>query len=159
MREIHLLSQLLAGAKVRNALGEHGNRLARPGIAADPRFTDTQKEGTKAPDLNALSMARSGSTQPPPSSSERSNRNILLMRWFVRRGLLDADEAHAMHEWHNDGGFSLDAAERIPAWDRAGLEQRLGNIAWPQSRTAIPMERITAADAWHQFFYLPPVAQ
>ncbi len=65
----------------------------------------------------------------------RVSRRVL--RWFVRRGLLDPADARAMHEWHNDGGFSPDAAVRIPGWDRAGLERRLGNIAWPQSRTAI----------------------
>ena len=33
-----------------------------------------------------------------------------VLRWFVRRGWLEADEARAMRDWHNDGGFSLDAA-------------------------------------------------
>ena len=28
-----------------------------------------------------------------------------VLRWFVRRGWLEADEACAMRDWHNDGGF------------------------------------------------------
>ena len=75
-----------------------------------------------------------------------------VLRWFLRRGWLDPDDARAMRDWHNDGGFSLDAAVRISAWDRAGLDRRLGDIARPQSRTTIQMEKITAADAWHRFF-------
>ena len=59
----------------------------------------------------------------------RVSRRVL--RWFVRRGLLDPDDARAMREWHNDGGFSLDAAVRIPAWDRAGLERLLRYCARP----------------------------
>ncbi len=35
-----------------------------------------------------------------------------VLRWFVRRGWLDPDDARAMRDWHNDGGFSLDAAVR-----------------------------------------------
>jgi len=41
-----------------------------------------------------------------------------VLRWFVRRGWLDPDEARAMRDWHNDGGFSLDAGVRIPEWDQ-----------------------------------------
>ena len=47
----------------------------------------------------------------------RVSRRVL--RWFVRWGLLDPDDARAMREWHNDGGFSLDAAVRIPACAKA----------------------------------------
>ncbi len=68
-------------------------------------------------ELPALSQADIAAIQT------RVSRRVL--RWFVRRGLLDADEARAMGEWHNDGGFSLDAAVRIPGWDRAGLERLL----------------------------------
>jgi len=59
-----------------------------------------------------------------------------VLRWFVRRGWLEADEARAMRDWHNDGGFSLDAAVRIPGWDRAGLERLLhiGEINVPLHR-------------------------
>ena len=54
MRKIHPLAHLLAGAKVRDALGEYFNQLARPGVASDPRLAGTQREGTKAADLDAF---------------------------------------------------------------------------------------------------------
>ncbi len=71
-----------------------------------------------------------------------------VLRWFVRCGLLDADDAHAMHEWHNDGGFSLDAAVRIPGWDRAGLERVL--------RCAITQNSLKAITGALSFGYARP---
>ena len=68
-------------------------------------------------ELPALSQADIAAIQ------SRISRRVL--RWFVRRGLLDTDDARSLRDWHNDGGFSLDAAVRIPAWDRAGLERLL----------------------------------
>ena len=47
-----------------------------------------------------------------------------VLRWFVRRGWIDPDEARAMRNWHNDGGLSLDAGVHIPGWDH-GLERLL----------------------------------
>ena len=73
----------------------------------------------------------------------RVSRRVL--RWFVRRGLLDADDAQAMREWHNDGGFSLDAAVRIPGWDRAGLERLLRYCARPP----FALDRLEAIDDEH----------
>ena len=52
-------------------------------------------------ELPALSKADIAAIQT------RVSRRVL--RWFVRRGWLDPDDARAMREWHNDGGFSLDA--------------------------------------------------
>ena len=68
-----------------------------------------------------------------------------VLRWFVRRGWLEADEARAMRDWHNDGGFSLDAAVRIPAWDRAGLERLLRYCARPP----FALDRLEAIDDEH----------
>ena len=73
-----------------------------------------------------------------------------VLRWFVRRGWLDADDAHAMHEWHNDGGFSLDAAVRIPGWDRAGLERLLRYCARPP----FALEHLEAIDNAHLRYHL-----
>ena len=39
----------------------------------------------------------------------------------MRRGWLEADEARAMRDWHNDGGFSLDARchdRHLVQWNR-----------------------------------------
>ena len=78
----------------------------------------------------------------------RLSRRVL--RWFVRRGLLDTDDARAMRDWHNDGGFSLDAAVRIPAWDRAGLERLLRYCARPP----FALDRIEAVDDAHLRYHL-----
>ena len=43
-----------------------------------------------------------------------------VLRWFVRAGHLDAAEARDMARWRHAGGFSLEAAVRIEAEDRAG---------------------------------------
>lgn len=68
-----------------------------------------------------------------------------VLRWFVRRGWLDTDDARAMREWHSDGGFSLDASVRIPGWDRAGLERLLRYCARP----TFALERLEAIDDEH----------
>ena len=48
-----------------------------------------------------------------------------VLRWFVRQGYLDKEDAKEMEQWNNGGGFSLDASVRIEADDRAGLERLL----------------------------------
>jgi hypothetical protein len=73
-----------------------------------------------------------------------------VLRWFVRRGWLDPDEARAMRDWHNDGGFSLDATVRIPAWDRAGLERLLRYCARPP----FALDRLEAVDDEHLRYHL-----
>jgi hypothetical protein len=54
-----------------------------------------------------------------------------LLRLFVRRGLLPADDARAMAQWQHGGGFSVDASVRIEAADRAGRERLLRYCARP----------------------------
>lgn len=54
-----------------------------------------------------------------------------LLRGFVRRGLLPADDAQAMAQWEHGGGFSVDASVRIEAADRAGRERLLRYCARP----------------------------
>jgi len=48
-----------------------------------------------------------------------------LLRVFVRRGRLPADDAQAMAQWQHGAGFSVDASVRIEAADRAGRERPL----------------------------------
>ena len=48
-----------------------------------------------------------------------------VLRWFVRQGYLDKDDAKDMAQWSNGGGFSVDASVRVEADDRAGLERLL----------------------------------
>ncbi len=62
-----------------------------------------------------------------------------VLRWFVRRGLLDADDARAMREWHNDGGF-LGASRSMPRcgfrvvgspgpWEARGHREARGQVS------------------------------
>jgi hypothetical protein len=54
-----------------------------------------------------------------------------LLRVFVRRGLLPADDAQAMGQWQHGGGFSVDGSVGIEAADRAGRERLLRYCARP----------------------------
>jgi hypothetical protein len=54
-----------------------------------------------------------------------------VLRWFARRGWLDADDHHEMLGWAGGGGFSLDGSVRIEAEDRVGLERVLSDCARP----------------------------
>ena len=45
-----------------------------------------------------------------------------VLRWFARSGLIERDDVREMLAWENSG-FSLDAAVRVGAQDRAGLER------------------------------------
>ena len=54
-----------------------------------------------------------------------------LLRVFVRRGLLPADDAQAMGQWQHGGGFSVDASVRLEAADRAARERLLRYCARP----------------------------
>ena len=46
-----------------------------------------------------------------------------VLRTFVRRGLIDKDDAAEMRAWAHDGGFSVDGSVRIEGTDRVGLER------------------------------------
>jgi putative transposase len=58
-------------------------------------------------------------------------RTPALLRLFVRRGLLPADDARAMAQWQHGGGFSVDGLVRIAAANRAGRERLLRYCARP----------------------------
>ncbi len=66
-----------------------------------------------------------------------------VLRWFVRHGYLDKDDAKEMGQWNNGGGFSVDASVRIEANDRAGLERLLRYCARPP----FALERLQSIDA------------
>ena len=73
-----------------------------------------------------------------------------VLRWFVRQGYLDKDDAKDMAEWSNGGGFSVDASVRIEADDRAGLERLLRYCARPP----FALERLEAIDAQRLIYHL-----
>ena len=54
-----------------------------------------------------------------------------------------------MRDWHNDGGFSLDAAVQIPGWDRAGFERLLRYCARPP----FALELLEAIDDEHLIYH------
>jgi hypothetical protein len=43
-----------------------------------------------------------------------------VLRTFVKRGLIDKDDASEMRAWAHDGGFSVDGSVRIEGADRTG---------------------------------------
>ncbi|MFE8032667.1 transposase, partial [Thiohalocapsa marina] len=55
---------------------------------------------------------------------------VRVLRWFARSDLIEPDDAREMLAWDNSG-FSLDAAVRVGAHDRAGLERLLRYRARP----------------------------
>ena len=55
---------------------------------------------------------------------------IRVLRWFARGGLIEPDDVREMRAWENSG-FSLDAAVRVGAHDRTGLEGLLRDCAQP----------------------------
>jgi len=68
-----------------------------------------------------------------------------LLRAALRRGLMSADDAQTMANWEHGGGFSVDAAVRIEAHERDGLERLLRYCARP----AFALERLREIDTGH----------
>jgi len=54
-----------------------------------------------------------------------------VLKLLVRRAALEPEQAQAIGQWDNSGGFSVDASVRVEAWDRAGLERLLRYCARP----------------------------
>ncbi len=65
-----------------------------------------------------------------------------MLRAVERRGLLTPEDAQAMAAWEHGGGFSVDAAVRIEAFDRDALERLLRVCARP----AFALERLRELD-------------
>ncbi len=56
---------------------------------------------------------------------------VCVLRLVARRGLITPEGPAEMRQWEHGGGFSLDAAVRIEATDRKGLERLLRYCARP----------------------------
>ncbi|TVR59848.1 MAG: hypothetical protein EA422_14570 [Gemmatimonadales bacterium] len=65
---------------------------------------------------------------------------LRVLRWFVRRGLLDSTTAADMRSWRGTGGFSVDGSVRIEGEDRTGLERLVRYCA----RGPLALERLHA---------------
>jgi len=75
---------------------------------------------------------------------------VRVLRWFARSGLIEADDVREMLAWENSG-FSLDAAVRVGAHDRAGLERLLRYCARPP----FALERLELIGAERVVYRLP----
>jgi hypothetical protein len=75
---------------------------------------------------------------------------VRVLRWFARSGLIERDDVREMLAWENSG-FSLDAAVRVGAHDRAGLERLLRYCARPP----FALERLELLDAERVVYRLP----
>jgi hypothetical protein len=75
---------------------------------------------------------------------------VRVLRWFARSGLIEPEDVREMLAWENSG-FSLDAAVRVGAHDRAGLERLLRYCARP----TFALERLELLDAARVVYRLP----
>jgi len=75
---------------------------------------------------------------------------IRVLRRFARSGLIERDDVRDMLAWENSG-FFLDAAVRVGAQDRAGLERLLRYCARPP----FALERLELLDAERVIYRLP----
>ena len=74
-----------------------------------------------------------------------------VLRAFVRRGLIDKDDATEMRAWAHDGGFSVDGSVRIEGADRTALEPLLRYCARPP----FALEHLHQRDAEHLVYRNP----
>ena len=74
-----------------------------------------------------------------------------LLRSFVQRGLIDAQDAKEMNEREHGAGGSKDASVRIDGADRSGLERLLRYCARPP----FAMERLHPHGPGHLLYHCP----
>jgi hypothetical protein len=74
-----------------------------------------------------------------------------VLSTFVRRDLIDKDDAAEMRAWAHDGGFSVDGSVRIEGADRVGLERLLRYCARPP----FALEHLHQRDAEHLVYRNP----
>ena len=86
-----------------------------------------------------------GAIDPPAIATVQATLRRRLLASFVRRGLLEENDARAMAQWAHGGGFSVDGSVRIEAADRAGRERLLRYCARP----AFALERLRELDTEH----------
>jgi hypothetical protein len=87
---------------------------------------------------------------PQAPAAVAAQVRVRVLRWFARSGLIEPDDVHEMLAWENSG-FSLDAAVRVGAYDRAGVERLLRFCARPP----FSLERLELLDAERADYQLP----
>ncbi len=75
---------------------------------------------------------------------------VRVLRWLARSGLIEPDDVRELLAWENSG-FSLDAAVRVGAHDRAGLKRLLRDCARPP----FALERLERLDDERVVYRLP----
>ncbi len=75
-----------------------------------------------------------------------------ILSTFIRRGLIDKNDADVMGGWEHGGDFSMDASVCIKGADRTGLERLLRYCARPP----FTLEHLQHLDAEH-LVYLSPM--
>jgi hypothetical protein len=125
-------------------------RAASPGAPADARFggvTFVQRfgsalnaplhfhccliDGVFAAEGEGMRFYEATALDPGTVATLQGAVRGRVLELFEKDGLLDQEAAANMRGWEHAGGFSLDAAIRIEAWDRAGLERLLRYCARP----------------------------
>jgi hypothetical protein len=104
-----------------------------------------------AQDDSPLAFFEATAMDAPTVAAVQGTIRRRILRLFVRRALLEADDAKDMGAWQHDGGFSLDASVRIEGHDRQGRERLLRYCARPP----FALERIERIDEERILYHLP----
>ena len=73
-----------------------------------------------AEDDSPIAFFEATAMEAPKLAAIQGTIRRRILRLFLRRALLEADDAKDMGAWQHDGGFSLDASVRIEGHDRPG---------------------------------------
>jgi hypothetical protein len=98
----------------------------------------------------AIRFRPAAAPTPDALAASLEQVRVRVLRWFARRGLIAFADVRDMLAWENSG-FSLDAAGRVAAHARAGLERLLRYCARPP----FALERLELLDAERVVYRLP----
>ena len=87
--------------------------------------------GFEADAQHGVTFHAASAVDAPAIAAVQATVRKRLLRSVEQRGLLSADGAQTMADWEHGGGFSVDAAVRIEAHERDGLERLLRYCARP----------------------------
>jgi hypothetical protein len=104
----------------------------------------------EAADPQAVRFRADAVLTPKAVAAITEQVRVRVLRWFARSGLIEPEDVREMLAWENSG-FSLDAAVRVGAHDRAGLERLLRYCARPP----FALERLELLDAERVVYRLP----
>ena len=118
----------------------------------EPSVTgDTSDDSVDATVTNGVSFHAAHQLDTLAIQAVQTRARQRILRAFVRRGLIDKDDAKEMAAWEHGGGFSVDASVCIEGNDRAGLERLLRYCARPP----FALEHLHQHDAEHVVYHNP----